>query len=162
MKPSACVYTSLFAIEHILTVNPEAQDELNVIARDYCANLETSVSEKLDMVNKLISADTSDQGQYVERCNAFVGEDPANQWFDPLITSDVVTTSDLCEAFRELFTALKGQGYQSIEKATIYTYVLIFQMHMNSLEEQVFDRCVDKSLLDQTDAYCSSNLVPAL
>lgn len=114
------------------------------------------------MVNKLITADTKDENGYIGKCTAYIGEDPNNQWFDPLITSDVVTTNDLCEAFRQLFDSLKEQGYSSIEKATIYTYVLIFQMHMNSLEEALFDRCVDSSLFNSPDAYCSSSLVPSL
>jgi hypothetical protein len=71
------------------------------VARDYCGNLQTSVTEKLDLVNKLVTADTSDQsGGYVEKCQSYLGEDPNNQWFDPLITSDIVTVNDLCEAFR--------------------------------------------------------------
>jgi hypothetical protein len=70
----------------------------------------------------------------------------ASVWFDPFITTEIVTTNDLCQALNSIFTQMRSRGQASLEKVAIYTYVLLFQIHLNGMEELIFERCVDSRM----------------
>jgi hypothetical protein len=44
----------------------------------------------------------------------------------------------------------------------IYTYVLLYQLQLNTLEEQLFDKCVDSMIAENPDGYCKQSIIPAL
>jgi len=82
-----------------------------------------------------------------------------NKWFDPLIPSDIITYGDMCHAFKELFIELRDRNVGDFTEAAIYSYVLTYQMYLNSMEEIVFERCVDSKLIENPSNYCNRTIV---
>jgi hypothetical protein len=83
-------------------------------------------------------------------------------WFNPVIPHEIITYGDMCHALKELYSELKVRKVTEFENAAIYTYVLIYQMYLNSMEELVFEKCVDSRLLDDPTSYCTRVIVPSL
>jgi hypothetical protein len=82
----------------------------------------------------------------------------ANYWFDPLIPSQAITYGDMCEAFHELFQQLDYKEIDSFEDSVIYSYVLVYQMYLNSQQEQSYAKCIDSHLEFQSQSYCETSL----
>ena len=85
-----------------------------------------------------------------------------NLWFDPLLPSEIVTFGDICEAISELYEKVKEKGVMDTQDVSIYSYVLIYQIFLNSMEEKVFETCVDSRILDEPAEYCKRKLMPNL
>ena len=65
----------------------------------------------------------------------------------------------MCHAYQELFIELKGRNITGFSDAVIYSYVLTYQMYLNSMEEQIFEYCVDARLLGDPINYCNRTIV---
>ena len=133
------------------------QTQMEVFAQDYCQNLETYVSKKLSLINQLATLDT--QGVNFETlCTAIVAQ-ADNKWFDPFIPSIIITNGDMCHGIKEIYSELKTRNILDFTNAAIYTYVLIYQMDLNAMEESIFERCVDSRMLEDPFPYCQRSIV---
>ena len=43
-----------------------------------------------------------------------------------------------------------------------YSYVYIYELYLNSMEERIFERCVDSKLLQDPETYCNRFIVSNL
>ena len=68
----------------------------------------------------------------------------------------------MCHAYKELFIELRDRNVTGFEEAAIYSYVLTYQMYLNSMEELIFERCVDSKLLEDPSKYCNRTIVDNL
>lgn len=79
-----------------------------------------------------------------------------------MIPSEIITFGDMCHAYKELFIELKDRGVTAFADAAIYSYVLTYQMYLNSMEEVVFEQCVDSRLLESPEKYCKKQIAKRL
>ena len=56
------------------------------------------------MVNKLLSLDPKITN-FDDACTQIISA-TQSKWFDPVITSDIVSSNDICDAFKELYLQL--------------------------------------------------------
>lgn len=65
----------------------------------------------------------------------------------------------MCVAIREVMSELKKRKMLEFTNSAIYTYVLIYQMSVNALEEKIFEQCVDSRMLEEPLEYCQRGII---
>lgn len=72
-----------------------------------------------------------DSPNFISSCLSKINE-VKNVWIDPIIPNDIVTDNDVCGAFKELFNEMKKKSLIDYQSVQIYSYVLIYQLYINS------------------------------
>jgi len=126
-------------------------------ARQYCSSFEDEILKKLQFINSVLSLDLN-SSTYDPQCIDLLKQQPLT-WYDPLITQDIVTPSDLCTSLHQLYTELNKKGISTLDKVAVYTYSLLFHINHNALEEIIFERCVDSMMLQDPLSYCRNSVV---
>eukprot|EP00347_Sterkiella_histriomuscorum_P023738 403333557 len=142
------------------TTQETQKQVLQTFAEDYCNNLESTVSSKLQIVNRLRTIDPND-AQFTDACLDSLNKSE-NKWFDPIIPSDIITYGDMCQGFRDLYSQLNQRGLNSSLDLGTYAYVLVYHMYLNSMEERIFEKCVDSKLQEDPLKYCTRSIVSNL
>ena len=57
---------------------------------------------------------------------------------------------------------MNHRGLTSNLELGTYAYVLTYHMYLNSMEERIFEKCVDSKLYDDPVKYCSRGIVQNL
>ena len=101
LKPTICAFTSLFALDHIKKLTPPTSTNndpsasiLSTYAADYCSSLQSTITNKLLILNKLSTYDPQD-ATFPKACVDALSKNE-NKWFDPVIPSDIITYGDMC------------------------------------------------------------------
>lgn len=134
-----------------------AGESIDAYIADYCNNIADGTQEKLTIIAQIDSIEITSQN-FTDDCIDYV-DDYANWWFDPIIPSETITYGDTCDAFKELFMQLELMAISSYEDKVIYSYVMIYQLYINSMEETVFSKCIDSELAFDPVSYCTKNIV---
>jgi hypothetical protein len=131
LKPSLCIYTSLFGMSYI--ASQEEQPDTRTLAADYCAHLDDQLTARITLINTLLSS-LSDDDAFLATCQSqLASAEPS--WFNPATPSDLVSYLDTCSS---LLTLFHERNSTNLATATIYTYALLYQLHLHGLEEQLY------------------------
>ncbi|CDW78257.1 UNKNOWN [Stylonychia lemnae] len=168
LRPTVCAYSSLFSMVTVLRslqqnnfLNNQSENGVNPLttfANDFCENLSITVDNKLILVNRMMTTANNDKTDFDTDCIETLGH-AQNVWYDPIIPSEIITYGDMCQGFKELFQQLKLRNITSNLEIGIYAYVLNYHMYLNSMEEKIFERCVDSKFFEDPTKYCSKSIV---
>lgn len=130
-------------------------------AKDYCKSFKLIVKEKLSFINQLQSvADLSDKAAFSDRCVTHI-RGLSNSWFDPSIPHDIISETDMCDAYHDVFSELEARGQLNFVNSVQHSYMLNHQMHMSAMMQTLFDACNDNNVEDKktNQDYCERNFM---
>ena len=98
IKPTVCAFSSLFAIDKLAGLS---SDSFTEYANDYCKNLETTITNKMRLINAISVSNLS-----LDFDNVCVTEinKVDNKWFDPIIPNSLISYGDMCSGLKQLYT----------------------------------------------------------
>ncbi len=158
----ADVKESIFVKKYDAICNKAIKTNINLdtIALTYCQSVSQGIVDKLKIINNLLSLKAND-GTFETKCLIVMAK-AKNSWYDPSIPSEKITIGDICHAYKGLFGELHRRNITDFKDASIYSYVMIYQLYLNSMEEQIFSECVDQRLMQNPVRYCNRTILANL
>ncbi|CDW88021.1 UNKNOWN [Stylonychia lemnae] len=132
---------------------------LQIMANDFCANVKDSLKERLLFLNQLFSLEPHSD-QFKNTCqNTLKTSKDLNPWYLPSLPSQVLTISDTCKSYEDLYYQIRQKDITHLDKSVQYSLLLTLELDFNSREERLFNDCIDSVVKQDPKRYCSDDIV---